>query len=459
MTAVLSAPDTTGHETVDTPVIDSTHHRYPAIPGLAPVVGADVSVPLAHGGTTRYVNLDYAASAPALSSVAAAVAVGLGEYASVHRGAGHLSQVTTARYEAARDTVRRFVRGRVDDTVVFTRNTTDAINLAAHITPGDVVVLDIEHHANLLPWCAPRDGRNRARIVRTCDTIEDTLVALEAELASAPAALLAVTAASNVTGEVLPISRLASIAHRHGARILVDAAQLVAHRPVSVVSHGIDYLAFSGHKAYAPFGAGVLIGRTDWFDAADPYLAGGGATADVDLSPHAGGVTWHTGAARHEAGSPNVLGAVSIAAACEALADLGPEAIGLHELRLAQRLDSGLAAIPGVVPLRIFADSTDRVGIAGFTVDGIAPRVVAEYLSAQHGIGVRDGRFCAHPLLERLGHPAGAVRASFGAGTTSDDIDRLLEALRALTEHALTEHAPIDHALTEQTIRPNSNEG
>ena len=153
---------------------------------LAPVVGADTCVPLITGDAVRYTNLDYAASAPALTAVADVVARSLGDYASVHRGAGYLSQVTTERYESARETVRRFVRGRTDDTVVFTRNTTDAINLAAHITPGDVVVLDIEHHANLLPWCAPRDGRNRARVVPACDTIEDTLVALEAELASAP---------------------------------------------------------------------------------------------------------------------------------------------------------------------------------------------------------------------------------------------------------------------------------
>ncbi|MFE0749115.1 aminotransferase class V-fold PLP-dependent enzyme [Gordonia sp. NPDC058843] len=425
-----------------------------------------------------------AAHQPGVASVDFRGAPALTAVLSAPTTAGHLSQITTARYEAARETVREFVRGRVDDTVVFTRDTTDAIDLAAHITPGDVVVLDIEHHADLLPWCAPRDGRNRARVVPARDTIEDTLVALEAELASAPASLLAVTAASNVTGEVLPIGRLASVAHRHGARILVDAAQLVAHRPVSVVSHGIDYLAFSGLPAHAgsgseasglnqipfgagseasglnqipfgagseasglnqiPFGAGVLIGRRDWFDAADPYLAGGGATSDVDPDGRAEGGIWHTGAARHEAGSPNVLGAVSLAQACRALADVGPEAIGLHELRLSERLDAGLAAIHGVTPLRIFADSTDRVGIAGFTVEGIAPGVVAEHLSAHHGIGVRDGRFCAHPLLKRLGHPAGAVHASFGAGTTSDDIDRLLDVLRALTE---------------QTVLPNSTRG
>lgn len=402
-----------------------------AIVPLAAVVSADEQVICgADRRCVTYANLDYAASAPALADVAAGLGAALSQYASVHRGAGHLSQLTKARYEAARDTVRRFVRARADDAVVFTRNTTDAINLAARATPGDVVVLDIEHHANLLPWCTPVDGRSRARIVRACATIEDTLVALEAELASAPASLLAVTAASNVTGEVLPISKLASIAHRHGARILVDAAQLVAHQPVSVVSHGIDYLAFSGHKLYAPFGAGVLVGRADWLDAADPYLAGGGATLDVDIDE----ITWHTGAARHEAGTPNVLGAIAIADAAASLLEIGFEEIGLHELELRAQLDAALDDIEGVTPLRIFTDSTNRVGIAGFSVDGRSPREVAEYLNDQHGIGVRDGKFCAHPLLKRLGYPEGAVRVSFGLGTGSSDIDRCVTALKQLVK-------------------------
>lgn len=412
----------------------------PTIAALAEVVGATERAPLADGTTVRYANLDYAASAPALTAVADAVAEALRTYASVHRGAGHLSQITTRRYEQCRETVRRFVRGRADDAVVFTRNTTDAINLAVHVTPGDVVVLDIEHHANLLPWVERKD--KWTRIVEAASTIDETLAAVERELAAKPAALLAVTAASNVTGEVLPISRLASIAHRNGARILVDAAQLVAHRPVSIVSHGIDYLVFSGHKLYAPFGAGVLIGRTDWLDAAQPYLAGGGATANINVEAGCASVSWHTGPSRHEAGSPNVLGAIAIAAACEAIAELGHEWIGAHEAYLCALLDDGLAEIDGVRPLRVFDDGLERVGIAGFTVDGHTPREVAEYLSAEHGIGVRDGKFCAHPLLNRLGHPDGAVRASFGLGSSSDDVDRLLHALRCLCDHSADASAP-----------------
>ncbi|MFT3660201.1 MAG: aminotransferase class V-fold PLP-dependent enzyme [Gordonia sp. (in: high G+C Gram-positive bacteria)] len=428
MTAVL---DTTVTVTADvvaeqgTPIFDEGH--CPGTTSLAPVVGGTQTVPVSGGREVRYANFDYAASAPALTEVAEAFTAALGQYASVHRGAGHLSQVTTARYEQARETVRRFVGGRADDTVVFTRNTTDSINLAAHILPadGEVVVLDIEHHANLLPW--QRTGR--ARVVVARSTFAETLAALEAELAARPAALLAITGASNVTGEVLPIRTLTALAHRHGARILVDAAQLVAHRAVSLASHGIDYLVFSGHKVYAPFGAGVLVGRSDWLDAAQPYLAGGGATQNVALEE----TTWHTGPARHEAGSPNVLGAVAIAAAADAIDHLGYELIGYHERDLLTRLDAGLAGLEGVTPLRIFDDVDERVGIAGFVVDGRTAREVAEHLSEHHGIGVRDGKFCAHPVLRRLGHADGAVRASFGLGTSSDDVDRLIAALAELT--------------------------
>lgn len=393
----------------------------------AAVSGAELCVPLIDGRTSGYVNFDYAASAPALTAVTDHLAALLPHYASVHRGAGYASQVSTASYEQSRRVIGEFLSARADDSVVFTRNTTDALNLLAHCTPGEVVHLDIEHHANFLPWQACG-----ARVVAVAPTLSETLACIEAELASAPAALLAITGASNVTGEVLPIAELAAIAHRHGARILVDAAQLAPHRRIDIAALDIDYLALSGHKLYAPYGAGVLVGRADWLDAAEPYLAGGGAVQEVSVFE----TVWATGPARHEAGTPNVLGVAAIAAACQAIAALDHESVARHEESLTRLLRSGLADLEGVDVLRIFADETagadDTVGIVAFTVEGFEPGQVAAYLSAEHGIGVRDGRFCAHPLLARLGHGGGAVRASIGLGSTAEDVNKLILAIDAL---------------------------
>lgn len=389
---------------------------------LARVSGDDLQVPLVQGGTTRYANFDYAASAPALAQVTDRIQQLLPFYASVHRGAGYASRISTECYEAARGSVSRFVDATDDQVVVFTRNTTDSLNLLASCVPGDTVVLDIEHHANFLPWL--EHGR---RVVRAADTVDETIRLLIAELCSKPAALLAITGASNVTGEVLPLRRLAEIAHQCGARILVDAAQLAPHRRLSLRETGIDYLAFSGHKLYAPFGAGVLVGRRDWLDFGEPYLAGGGAVREVGAEH----TDWALAPQRHEAGSPNVLGVAALAAACDALAAIDIDTLRTHELLLADRLRAGLLEIPGVELLRIWSDSPESVGIVAFTVAGFAPGHVAAYLSAEHGIGVRDGRFCAHPLLARLGLD-GALRASIGLGTTSADIDRLVAAVATL---------------------------
>ncbi|WP_415842949.1 aminotransferase class V-fold PLP-dependent enzyme, partial [Nocardia ninae] len=389
---------------------------------LARVSGDDLQVPLVQGGTTTYANFDYAASAPALAQVTDRVQQLLPFYASVHRGAGYASRISTECYEAARGSVTRFLDAADDQVVVFTRNTTDSLNLLASCVPGDTVVLDIEHHANFLPWT--KHGR---RVVQAGATVEETIGRLVAELCSKPAALLAVTGASNVTGEVLPLERLATIAHQCGARILVDAAQLAPHRRISLRDTGIDYLAFSGHKLYAPFGAGVLVGRRDWLDNAEPYLAGGGAVREVTTA----GTEWAQAPQRHEGGSPNVLGAAALAAACDALCEIDAETLAAHEHHLADRLRDGLAAIPGVNLLRIWADAPDTVGIVAFTLDGFVPGHVAAYLSAEHGIGVRDGRFCAHPLLARLDLD-GALRASIGLGTTAAHIDRLIEAVATL---------------------------
>ena len=470
---------------------------------LLPVVGGDLHVPLLDGSTVRFANLDYAATAPALAAVAERVNRVLPFSGSVHRGAGLPSQVSSALYEAARRRVGAALGARADDLVVFTRNTTDATNLLAAAIPvgaGDVVTLDLEHHATLLPWgrrapsgvasagpdgpAAEREARGATsggprpahRCVPHAGTIDETFARLEAELRRGHVALVALTGASNVTGELLPVARAAALAHAHGARLFVDAAQLAPHRAVDLVALGADWLALSGHKLYAPYGAGVLVGRRDWLDAAEPYLAGGGAVREVgttaltdpaaDAGARAGGppisetvptgarvpvpatgavagdgrtrtttVDWATGAARHEAGTPNLAGAVAIAAAFEVLGALDADAREDHEEALRLRVLEGLDGIDGVHALRIWdEDDVEAIGVVAFAVDGYAPGHVGAYLSAEHGIGVRDGRFCAHPLLARFGRPEGALRASFGVGSRAEDADRLVEALRRLVD-------------------------
>jgi selenocysteine lyase/cysteine desulfurase len=400
---------------------------FPGAEPLLPVVGADLQVPVVTGGTVRYANLDYAASAPALESVEAHLAEVLPYYASVHRGAGYASQVSTAVLERARATVGRFVGARQGDVVVFTRNTTDALNLLAGCLPtwGDVVFLDAEHHANLLPW-----QRTAHRYVPVRASLEATLASLESALREQPAALVAITGASNVTGEELPIERVVAIAHRHGARVVVDAAQLAPHRRIDLDATGVDYLAFSGHKLYAPYGTGVLVGRRDWLDRGTPYLAGGGAVRKVELER----TEWACAPQRHEGGTPNVLGAAALAAACDALAALPEAALEVHEAALRERLVHGLTQLPGVQVHRIFDDAPSSIGVVTFTVDGYDPGLVAAYLSAEHGIGVRDGKFCAHPLLARLGLDDGAVRASVGVGSRTEDVDRLVAAVGTLVD-------------------------
>ena len=244
--------------------------------------------------------------------------------------------------------------------------------------------------------------------------------------------LVVLSGASNVTGEYWPVERLAAVARRRGARVALDAAQLVGHRRVDLDTLGVDYVAFSGHKIYAPYGAGVLVGRSDWLDAAAPYLAGGGATAEVGpLS-----TTWQTGPARHEGGSPNVLGAVAVAAACAAIRE-NRGAVEAHESRLTTRLVDGLRAIDGVETFSIFGDDADRAPVVTFTVDGLESSLVSAALSAEHGIGVRDGKFCAHLLVDSLladedVEVTTAVRVSAGLATTDEHVDRLLAAVASL---------------------------
>ncbi len=402
--------------------------------GLA-VLGGDLLVPLADGRTVTYANLDYAATAPCLAVVAETVTELLPWYASVHRGAGAASRRCTREYEQARETIADFVDARADDYVIFTRNTTDALNLLARALPSGTPVIgwDGEHHANLLPWTDSVLLPVPAEASQAAAQLDEALTARGGR------ALVTVTGASNVTGEIWPIAELAAVTHAHGARIAVDAAQLAPHRPVSLTQSGVDYLALSGHKAYAPFGAGILAGRADWLDAAEPYLVGGGATAYVG-SP--GDVRWHTGPARHEAGTPNLIGVVALAAACAQLAAADRAVLETAEHALVERLRSGLADLPGVQELRMFGPDHDRVGIVTFAVAGHQASGVAAHLGGAHGIGVRDGQFCAHPLARRLlaeasqraGQPLGenAVRASVGLGSVAEHVDRLIAGVTEL---------------------------
>lgn len=258
------------------------YHRRPAGAGELDDLG-----PLAMLGVPDEVNLDYAATAPCARVAADAVAELLPWYGSVHRGAGRLSQRCTMAYETAREQIRSFLGCRPEDHVVFTRNTTDALNLLAGAVPKgrSVAVFDGEHHANLLPW------RQVVRLpvpgtpAEVAGIVDATLT--EQQRRGEPVALVSVTGASNVTGELWPVTELVRVVHRHGARIALDIAQLAPHAPVDIAVLDVDYVALPGHKMYAPFGVGVLAGRADWLDAAAPYLAGGGATARVG----AGGAT------------------------------------------------------------------------------------------------------------------------------------------------------------------------
>ena len=409
-------------------------HVVPEARTLPTVVGAGLRVPTLHGDTA-YANLDHAASTPALETVKAAVDRALETYSSVHRGAGFASRLTSAWYEQAREEVAAFVGARESDSVVFTRSTTDSWALLSKALPSrtTVFVFGTEHHSTLLPW-----GRFRTVRLPVPQTVEDAHLLLEEALTDHPSRhrLVVVAAASNVTGEVWPVERFAALAHGHGARIAVDAAQLSAHRTIDLAAWDADYVAFSGHKTYAPYGAGVLAGRSDWLDAGHPYLLGGGATRSVTED----GTTWATGPARHEGGSPNVIGAIALAAACSTIAR-HREAIEEHESRLLDRLRTGLDEVAGVEVLSIFGDDSDRVGVVAFTVEGWDSSLVSQVLSVEHGIGVRDGKFCAHLLVDELledpwgERSATAVRASIGLGSTLEGVERLVAAVARLVEH------------------------
>lgn len=432
---------------MDTRQAQIEHSTHCEVRDRLSLVGSAVEVPLVTGGARRYINLDNAASTPCLSSVRDAVDALLPWYSSVHRGAGYKSQLSTAAYEGARDAVHSFVNGRPDDSVIFTRNTTDAINLLDSALPPDGVVLAFagEHHANMLPW-----RRHRITYLPVPASPEQALDSLERALLTtgSDSRLVAVTGASNVTGEIWPYAEIAALAHRYGARVFVDAAQLAPHRPIDMATDDIDYLALSGHKLYAPFGAGALVGRPDWLGTGAPFLAGGGAVRYVGLDS----VLWADLPDRQEAGSPNVVGAVALGVACRALAAADRTALAAEEVDLLSFVATRLGAIPGVETYRMWSADDPRIGVLAFNLATIPYAQLAAVLSAEYGIGVRHGCFCAHPLMvallgidpdddaailrglrrgDTVAMP-GAVRMSFGIGTDLADLTALVDAVETI---------------------------
>jgi selenocysteine lyase/cysteine desulfurase len=413
------------------------------------LVGDDLAVPCVDGLERTYLSLDAAASTSALPAVAQRVADFLPRYSSVHRGAGWKSQRSTLEYEEARAAALAFAgKDPVHDVAIICRNTTEAINHLAYrlrLEPDDTVVTTVvEHHANLLPWA--RLAQRRYVECGKDGTFDADGVAAAIDAGPRPR-LLAVTGASNVTGWLPPIDDIVAVAHRRGVPVLVDAAQLAPHRPLPASA---DYLAWSGHKMYAPYGGGVLVGPRATFETGDPFLAGGGAVDLVDLDE----VVWTDPPEREEAGSPNVVGAVALHAAIDELARLGWPAIVAHDDAMARRLRDGLAAIDGIQLLGPAAGPSGEatLPVATFVVEGVHHSLVAARLSAEHAIGVRHGCFCAHPYLLRLlgldprevadfraavlrgdrRDMPGAVRASAGLATTAADVDRFLAAVAGI---------------------------
>jgi selenocysteine lyase/cysteine desulfurase len=408
------------------------------------LVGADQAVPCVDGSERPYLSLDAAASTSALPAVVDRVNEFLPWYSSVHRGAGYKSQISTAVYEEARAAALDFAgRGNRDDVAIICRNTTEAINHLAYrlrLEPDATVVMTVaEHHANLLPWTRLNVRRRFVECGASGTfSVDDVVDALDARPTPQ---LLAITGATNVTGWIPPIDEIVEAAHARRIAVLVDAAQLAPHRPLPATA---DYVAWSGHKMYAPYGAGVLIGPRAAFVEGDPFLAGGGAVDLVDLDE----VIWTDPPDREEAGSPNVIGAVALGAAISELQSFGWDAIVAHERELAVRLRSGLAEAPGV---RLLGPALDvpTLAVATFEIEDVPHALVAARLSAEFGIGVRHGCFCAHPYLMRLldlprdvvdryrddvrrgdrRRLPGAVRASADLSTTTDDIDRLVAAI------------------------------
>jgi len=356
-------------------------------------------------------------------------------YANVHRGAYHLSEQATEAYEEARRAVARFLNATDSREIVFTRNSTEAINLVAHsfgrgvLQPGQaVVVSQMEHHANLVPWQMLRDdGRGiELRICRVTDAGELDLDDLATKLADGKVGLVAVTHMSNVLGTVTPVERIAAMAHAAGAKVLFDGSQAAVHRRVDMQTIGADFYVFTGHKLYGPTGIGVLWARLELLERMPPFLGGGDMISMVTLERS----EWAPPPAKFEAGTPPIVEAVGLHAAIDYVTAIGMPEIEAHERHLVDHAMRRLSDIDG---LNLLGRAQDRGGVFSFTLDNAHPHDLSTLLD-RAGIAVRAGRHCAEPLHTRFGLEGGTCRASFGLYTTKQEVDYLADALTKARE-------------------------
>ena len=355
-------------------------------------------------------------------------------YANVHRGAYKLSVASTDAYEAARQRVAQFIGAATDDEVIFTRGATTALNMVAfgwgveNLSVGDrVLSTEMEHHANLVPWqmVCKRTGATLDHIPITDDYRLD-MDAYEEKLGP-DVKVVAVTGMSNVLGTMPDIPRIAEMAHRHGARVVVDAAQLVPHSSVNVQEMGADFVAFSSHKMLGPTGIGVLWGRMDALEETEPIEGGGEMISDVTLHD----ATWATIPHRFEAGTPPIIEAVGLHAAIDYLDSIGMDKIFEHDQELTEIALERLGDVPGVT-VQGPKDLDRRGGVVSMTMEGIHAHDVATILDEQN-VAVRAGHHCAKPLMRCLGVTATA-RASFYVYNEESDIDALVSGLRRAKE-------------------------
>ena len=354
-------------------------------------------------------------------------------YANVHRGAYRMSEQATEAYEAARDAVARFLNAGDAREIVFTKSSTEAINLVAHsygrgvMRPGQAVLItEMEHHANIVPWQMLRDSHGiELRVARITEAGELDLDDLAAKLADGKVGLVAVTHMSNVLGTVTPAERISRVAHEHGAKVLFDGSQAAVHRRVDVRALDADFYVFTGHKLYGPTGIGVLYAKAELLNAMPPFLGGGDMISEVTFEKS----VWAPIPAKFEAGTPPIIEAIGLHAAIDYVTGIGMAAIEAHERAL---VDRAMAKLPHIEGLTLLGRAQDRGGVFAFALDTAHAHDIATLLD-RAGIAVRSGRHCAEPLHTRFGVD-GTCRASFGLYTTPEEVDLLADALAQARE-------------------------